>query len=76
MKATIDRIEGTIAVLIPQDDEAMRFNLPVSLLPSDCREGDILTIVIERDPAGTAEAKKRLSGRIERLENRQITRKL
>ena len=71
MKATIDRIEGTIAVLIPQDDEAMRFNLPVSLLPSDSREGDILTIGIERDLEGTKEAKKRLSGRIERLKKRQ-----
>jgi hypothetical protein len=71
MKATIVRIEGTIAVLIPQDDEEMRFNLPVSFLPSDSREGDILTIGIEHDPAGTAEAKKRLSGRIGRLKNRQ-----
>jgi hypothetical protein len=70
MKVTIDRIEGIIAVLIPQDDEAMRFNLPVSLLPTGSREGDILTIGIEHDPAGTAEAKKRLSGRIERLKNR------
>ena len=71
MKVTIDRIEGTIAVLIPQNDEAMRFNLPVSLLPSDSREGDILTIGIERDLEGTKEAKKRLSGRIERLKKRQ-----
>jgi hypothetical protein len=71
MKATIDRIEGTIAVLIPRDDEAMRFNLPVSFLPSDSREGDILTIGIERDLEGTKEAKKRLSGRIERLKKRQ-----
>ena len=70
MKVTIDRIEGTIAVLIPQDDEAMRFTIPVSLLPSGCREGDILTIGIERDPEGTKEAKKRLSDRIERLKRR------
>jgi hypothetical protein len=71
MKAIIDRIEGNLAVLIQQDDEAVRFKLPVSLLPSDCREGDVLTIGIERDPEGTKDAKKRLSGRIERLKNRQ-----
>jgi Protein of unknown function (DUF3006) len=71
MKATIDRIEGTIAVLIPQDDDTMRFNLPLSLLPPGSREGDILTIGIERDPAGTAEAKKRVSGRIDTLKNRK-----
>jgi len=69
MKATIDRIEGTIAVLISQDDEAVRINLPVSFLPQGCREGDILTIGIERDTTGTKEAKERLSGRIERLKN-------
>ena len=71
MKATIDRIEGTIAVLILQDDEMMRFNLPVSLLPPGCQEGDILDIRIERDPAGTADARKRVSGRIGTLKNRQ-----
>jgi hypothetical protein len=71
MKATIDRIEGTIAVLIPQDEKTMQFNLPVSLLPPGCREGDILTIGIERDLAGTAEAKKRVSGRIDTLKNRK-----
>ncbi len=67
MKAMIDRIEGTIAVLIPQDDEEMRFNLPVSLLPPGCREGDMLTIGIERDLKGTAEARNRVSGRIAAL---------
>lgn len=71
MKATIDRIEGTIAVLIPQDDEEMRFNLPVTLLPQGCQEGDILTIGIERDLTGTAEARNRVSGRITLLKNRQ-----
>jgi hypothetical protein len=71
MKATIDRVEGTMAVLILQDDEAVRFNLPVSFLPPGCREGDILTIGIERDTTGTKEAKERLSGRIERLKNRK-----
>ena len=71
MKATIDRIEGAAAVLISLDDEAARINLPVSLLPPSCREGDILTIEIERDISGTRKAKDRVSGRIERLKNRK-----
>jgi Protein of unknown function (DUF3006) len=71
MKATIDRVEGTLAVLILQDDETVRFSLPVSLLPPGCREGDILMIGIERDTTGTKEAKERVSGRIERLKNRK-----
>ncbi len=71
MKVTIDRIEGTTAVLISHDDETVRINLPVSLLPHGCREGDLLTITIERDTRGTQEAKERVSGSIERLKNRK-----
>lgn len=71
MKATIDRIEGSTAVLIALDDETARINLPVSLLPPGWREGDILTIGIERDTTGTKEARERISGGIERLKNRK-----
>ena len=71
MKATIDRIEGTVAVLIAQEDEAVRINIPISYLHPGCREGDILTIGIKRDTAGTKEAQERLSRRIDRLKNKQ-----
>jgi len=71
MKATIDRIEGTIVVLILEEDEAVRINLPLSFLPEGCREGDILTIGIKRDTPGTKEAKERLSRRIGRLKNKK-----
>jgi hypothetical protein len=71
MKVTIDRIEGTLAVLILQADETIRFNLPISLLPAGSREGDLLTISIERDIAGTIEAKNRLLDRIETLKKRR-----
>jgi hypothetical protein len=71
MKATIDRIEGTVAVLIPREDESVRVNIPVSLLPPGCREGDILTIRIERDRASTEAAQERVSGLIEKLKKRK-----
>jgi hypothetical protein len=71
MKATIDRIEGTVAVLIPREDESVRVNIPVSLLPPGCREGDILTIRIERDRAATEVAQERVSGLIEKLKKRK-----
>jgi hypothetical protein len=71
VKATIDRIEGTRAVLILHEDGAVRINLPLSFLPPACREGDILTIRIERDTTETKVAKERVSGRIERLKNRK-----
>jgi hypothetical protein len=71
MKATIDRIEGTIAVLISREDESVRVNVPFSLLPPGCREGDILTIRIERDRAATEAAQERVSGLIEKLKKRK-----
>jgi hypothetical protein len=71
MKVTIDRIEGTVAVLISREDESVRVNIPVSLLPPGCREGDILTILIERDRAATKAAQERVSGLIEKLKKRK-----
>ena len=71
MKVTIDRIEGTVAVLIACEDETMRVNVPVSLLPPGCREGDILTIRFERDGAATEAAQERVSGLIEKFKKRK-----
>jgi hypothetical protein len=70
MRATIDRIEGTLAVLIAEEDESVRFTLPLSLLPAGCREGDIVVIGIERDIEATTVARERISGRIENLKSR------
>ena len=71
MKVTIDRIEGTVAVLISREDESVRVNVPVTLLPPGCREGDILTIRIERDIPTTEAAQERVSGLIEKLKKRK-----
>ena len=70
MKAAIDRIEGGIAVLIPRDDETLRLHIPVSVLPPDCREGDIVTIAIEADRETTQKTKERTSSLIDRLRRR------
>jgi hypothetical protein len=71
MRATIDRIESPFAVLITQEDESVRFTLPLSLLPAGSREGDIVVIGIERDIEATIAARERVSGRIEKLKNRE-----
>jgi hypothetical protein len=71
MKATIDRIEGTVAVVISREDESVRVNIPVTLLPPGCREGDILTIRIERESAATEAAQKRVSDLLEKLKKRK-----
>ena len=67
MRATIDRIEGDIAVLISCEDESVHMTLPVALLPANSREGDIVTIAIERDDVMTEKARKRVSSLIEHM---------
>jgi hypothetical protein len=71
MKAVIDRIEATMAVLIVLEEKSVRLEIPSSLLPPGCREGDILTIGIDRDIRSTDAAKTHVSGLIERLKKRK-----
>jgi hypothetical protein len=71
MRATIDRIESSLAVLIDQEDESVRFTLPLSLLPAGSREGDIVVIGIERDREATMAAREWVSDRIEKLIHRK-----
>jgi len=69
MKATIDRFEGELAVLL-MGDERVKVNMPHSLLPEGCKEGDILNISIERDPEATQQARERVSGLMEKLKKK------
>ena len=69
MKATIDRIEGKIAVLLV-GDESTKLNLPLSLLPEGCKEGDVLNISIERDSAATDQSKERVTDLMEKLKKK------
>ena len=69
MKATIDRIEGKMAVLIA-GEENVRFNLPLVLLPQGCKEGDVLNISFERDLEATEQARERVSSVMERLKKK------
>jgi hypothetical protein len=71
MKMILDRIEGPVAVLISREDESVRVNVPVSLLPTECQEGDILMFRIERDRAATEAAQERVAGLIEKLKKRK-----
>ena len=70
MKAVIDRVEGELAVLLLGDKGEFKLNLPLSQLPDGCKEGDILSISIERDPEATSQAKERVSGLMEKLKKK------
>jgi hypothetical protein len=73
MKAVIDRMEGTIAVLIFPDEDQIRLNMPVALLPPGCEEGDIIDIVITRDDEATAEARRRVTTLLHNLVHREVS---
>ncbi len=69
-KVTLDRIEVGIAVLLVRDEEETNINIPLILLPSGSKEGDILDIVITRDVQKTEAAKERVSALLEKLKNK------
>ncbi len=47
MKFTIDRFEGDFAVVELEDREMV--DLPLSLVPENAKEGDILNITIDKN---------------------------
>jgi hypothetical protein len=70
MKAVIDMVEGELAVLLLGDKGEFKLNLPLSQLPEGCREGDVLNVSFERDPAATDKARERVSGLMEKLKKK------
>ncbi len=69
-KVTLDRIEENIAVLLVRDEENIKINIPLSLLPERTKEGEILDITITRNIKETEEARKRVSSLLEKLQNK------
>ena len=69
-KVTLDRIEEGIAVLFVRDEEKIKINIPLCLLPPESREGDILDVTISRNKKETEDAKERVSNLIEKLRNK------
>jgi hypothetical protein len=67
MNMTLDRVEGETAVLIAREDESVRIDVPVSLLPPGSREGDILTIRIVRNTMATDAVRKEVLNLVEKL---------
>ena len=70
MKDVIDRVEGEFAVLLLGDKGEFRLNFPLSLLPAGCKEGDVLSISIERNVAATEQTKERVSNLMDKLKQK------
>jgi len=73
LKVTIDRIEEGIAVLLVRDEEKIKINVPLTLLPVGSKEGDILDVAIIRDLRETEAAKERVSSLLEMLKSKNKT---
>lgn len=71
-KATLDRIEEDIAVLLVRDEEKIKINIPLFLLPAGSKEGDILDITITKNIQETETTKERVSNLLEKLKNKNI----
>lgn len=70
-KVTLDRIEGSTAVLLLRDNESIKIDFPLFLLPPGSKEGDILNLSIDRDVQETEAAKERVSALLEKLKNKE-----
>jgi len=71
-KVTLDRVEEDLAVLLIREKEKIKINIPLFLLPSGSKEGDILDITISKNLQETETAKKRVSNLLEKLKNKNM----
>ncbi|WP_410510112.1 DUF3006 domain-containing protein [Methanosarcina hadiensis] len=72
MLTTLDRIEEDTAVLLVRDEESVKINIPLFLLPAESKEGDVLDITIDRDVHETEDTKERVSSLLEKLKNKNL----
>ncbi len=71
VKASIDRFEGTKAILFLDEGES-QLVWPRTYLPTGTQEGDILSLYIEIDAEATAQAKTEAENLLKELmENNQ-----
>jgi hypothetical protein len=66
----LDRTEEDIAVLLVRDEEKIKINIPLFLLPAGSKEGNILDITVTRNIQETEEAKERVSSLLRSLKAR------
>jgi hypothetical protein len=70
VRAVLDRIEGEMAIILLGEDEMIKIDVPISLMPAGSREGDILDITFRKDEKATEEARESARATIERLKAR------
>jgi len=69
-RVIIDRIEGDLAVLVFYEDDGVKFNFPLRLLPEGAREGDHLLMTFDEDNASRESEKKRIGDLLDELKSK------
>ena len=69
-RVIIDRIEGDLAVLVLYEDDRVKFNFPLRLLPEGAREDDNLLMTFAQDNASKESAKKRIGNLLDELKGK------
>lgn len=64
MTIIVDRFEDDLAVIEYEDKT---FSLPRALLPKEAKEGDVLRLNIEIDHTATADRRRRIAEKEDRL---------
>jgi hypothetical protein len=70
LRVVIDRIEGDLAVLVLYEDDRVKFNMPLRLLPEGAREGDHLLMTFAQDNASRESEKRRIGNLLHELKNK------
>ncbi|HXF41758.1 MAG TPA: DUF3006 domain-containing protein [Blastocatellia bacterium] len=69
-RVVIDRIEGDLAVLVLYEDDGVKFNMPLRLLPEGAREGDHLLMTFAEDKEGREAETKRIGNLLDELKGK------
>lgn len=67
----VDRIEDDRAALVLSDDDKVKLNLPVKLLPSGVKSGDHLEVTFKIDRARTLEVGTQVEDLLEKLKRKK-----
>jgi len=74
-KATIDRIEGEIVVLlVEKKDMIITLDLPLEIFPKNVKEGDVINLSLTVNKKETADRKERISKLIDKLSEESDSR--
>lgn len=69
MKVIIDRFENGFAVVEHEDGKSFS-DLPLSLVPTNAQEGDVIQIQIDTDT--TQKRKKKINSMLDQIFNKEI----